>query len=75
MRKRPHYTGALIRQLPLLAALVPSLVLGILPMILTALCSAAYAVLEWCRHAGRPLRHPPLNESRSAELIDHLELL
>jgi len=60
---------------PLLTALVMSLVLGILPMILTALCSAACTVLNWCRYAVRPHHQTPAKKSRSVELINPLELL
>ena|ERR1700723_3263747 len=73
-----RYASALLRQLPLqplLTALVMSLVLGLLPMILTALCSAACRVLDWCRYAGRPHHQTPANKSRSVELINPLELL
>src|ERR1700722_5988189 len=70
--------STLLRQLPvqpLVAALIMSLVLGILPMILTALCSAALTVLDLCRCAGLPSHSPPPNESRPVELINTLELL
>lgn len=73
-----RYASALLGQLPLqplLAALIMSLVLGILPMILTALCSAACTVLDWCRYAGRPHHQTSANKSRSGELINPLELL
>jgi hypothetical protein len=70
--------STLLRQLPLqplVAALIMSLVLGILPMILTALYSAALTVLDWYRCAGLPSHHPLLNKSRPVELINQLELL
>ena len=73
-----RYACTLLRQLPmqpLLTALVMSLVLGILPMILTALCSAACTVLNWCRYAVRPHHQTPAKKSRSVELINPLELL
>src|ERR1700678_424780 len=71
-------TSSLLRQLPMqpfLAALVMSFGLGILPMIITALCSAARTVLDWCRYAAHPHHHPPASKSRSVELINQLELL
>ena len=73
-----RYASTLLRQSPLqplVAALVVSLVLGVLPMILTALCSAALTALDWCRCAGLPSHHPPANKSRPVELINQLELL
>ena len=78
LRGTIRYASTLLRQLPLqplVAALVMSLVLGILPMILSALCSAALTVLDWCRCAGLPSHHPPANKSRPVELINQLELL
>jgi hypothetical protein len=78
LRDATRYASTLLRQLPLqplVAALIMSLVLGILPMILTALCSAALTVLDWCRCAGLPSHHPLANKSRRVELINPLELL
>ena len=73
-----RYASTLLMQLPLqplLSALGMSLVLGILPMILTALCSAASTLLDWCRRSVRPHHHPPANKSRPIDLINQLELL
>jgi hypothetical protein len=78
LRSAIRYASTLLRQLPLqplVAALIISLVLGILPMLLTALCSAALTVLDWCRCAGLSSHRPPANESRPVELINPLELL
>jgi hypothetical protein len=73
-----RYASTFLRQLPLhplLAAVLMSLVLGILPMILTAVCSVAFTVLDRCRDTGRPHHHPPAKKSRSVEPINQLELL
>jgi hypothetical protein len=44
-------------------------------MILTALCSATCAVLEWCRHARGRHHHSPAGKSYPDALINHPELL
>jgi hypothetical protein len=73
-----RYVRALVKQLPvqpLLAALVISLVVGAIPMMLTALYSVARTVIDWYRHAARLHHRVPGNRAHSDELISPLELL
>jgi hypothetical protein len=73
-----RYASNLLKQLhmqPLVAALVISLVLGAIPMMLTAFCAVARSVLAWCRHAIRLRRDDPVIRAHADELINQLELL
>jgi hypothetical protein len=66
-----RYVGSLIKQLPvqpLLAALLISCVLGVIPIILTVVCSAARTASYWFRQSPRLRR----DESGTATCFNEL---
>jgi hypothetical protein len=73
-----NYVSRLLKQLPLqpmLAALVMAYVLGVLPMMLTVLCSVLRTVIDWYLRAVNLDRAEPTTANPANTLIDHLEVL